>query len=212
LAAFALKLFFLLSFLRWPEGIRDLILRFLQEGWRLVMSSKRARRKCRGCNEFFQPDYRNDHHQEYCQKADCRRASKAASQARWRGKSANRDYFRGPENTRRVQEWRKAHPGYWRQKSSVSNPGQSPAAQADSPEQSSCNVPAQSSRTLQDVCLLQDPVVIGLISMVTGSTLQEDIASTARKLQARGRDILGLGASVKTQTQTAHDYQTSDSS
>jgi hypothetical protein len=48
--------------------------------------------------------------------------------------------------------------------------------------------------------------------MVTGSTLQEDIAFTARKLQARGRDILGLSASVKPQTQTAHDDQTSDSS
>ena len=30
--------------------------------------------------------------------------------------------------------------------------------------------------------------------MVTGSTLQEDIASTTRKLEAKGRDILGLGS------------------
>jgi hypothetical protein len=176
------------------------------------MSSKSSRRKCRGCNEFFEPDYRNAYHQEHCEKADCRRTSKAASQARWLRKSGNGDYFRGPENTRRVQEWRKAHPGYWRKNSSVSNPGQPPRAQGTNPEQSSCNAPSQSSRTLQDVCLLQDPVVIGLISMITGSTLQEDIASTARKLQARGRDILGLDAAVKPQTQTAHDYQTSDSS
>lgn len=48
--------------------------------------------------------------------------------------------------------------------------------------------------------------------MLTGSTLQEDIASTARKLQARGRDILGLGAPVGTQNQSAYDYQTTDSS
>jgi len=162
------------------------------------MSSKPARRKCLGCSEFFELDYRNAYHQAYCQEADCRQASKAASQARWLRKSGNGDYFRGAENTRRVQEWRKAHPGYWRKKSSVSNPGQPAPAQGVNPEQSSCNAPSQSSRTLQDVCLLQDPVVIGLISMLTGSTLQEDIASTARKLQACGRDILGLGAPVKT--------------
>lgn len=177
------------------------------------MSCPPARRKCRGCSEFFQPDYRNRSHQEFCSKSDCRRASKAVSQARWLRKTENRDYFRGPENTRRVQEWRKAHPGYWRKKSAGADAGQAPAAQPSGPEQSaqsSCNVPPQSSRALQDVCLLQDPVVIGLISMMTGSTLQEDIASTARKLQARGRDILGLGASGR--TPSSHDYQTTDSS
>jgi hypothetical protein len=48
--------------------------------------------------------------------------------------------------------------------------------------------------------------------MVTGSTLQEDIASTARKLQARGRDILGLSSPGKTEREAAYDYQTTDSS
>jgi len=178
----------------------------------LVMSCRRGRRKCRGCKELFSPDYRNGHHQEFCGKADCRRASKAASQARWRRKPGNREYFRGAENVQRVQEWRRAHPGYWRKKSSGSNPTQNPPGQNVKPEQSSCNAPGQSARTLQDVCRAQDPVVIGLISMLTGSTLQEDIASTARKLQARGRDILGLGAPAKTENQTTHDYQTCDSS
>ena len=48
------------------------------------------------------------------------------------------------------------------------------------------------SAPLQDVCLLNHPVFIGLISMFTGAALQEDIALTARKLEARGRDILGI--------------------
>lgn len=176
------------------------------------MSSKSHRRKCRNCREFFEADYRNAHHQEYCSKEACRRASKAASQARWLRKPENRDYFRSPENTARVQQWRKDHPGYWCKESLASNPGQSSVDQGVKPEQSSCNAPPQSSLALQDVCLSQHPVVIGLISMLTGSTLQEDIASTARKLQARGRDILGLGASEKTEIQTAHDYQATDSS
>jgi hypothetical protein len=59
--------------------------------------------------------------------------------------------------------------------------------------------PPQSSSTLQDVCILDHPAFIGLISMLTQSTLQEDIASTTRKLEARGRDILGLGVPAHSQ-------------
>lgn len=174
------------------------------------MSSRVSRRKCRCCNEFFGPDYRNGHHQIYCSAEACRRASKAASQRRWLSKPANRDYFRGPENTRRVQEWRKRHPGYWRKQPSALKNNATSSKSAAKPDQSSCNARLERSPALQDVCLLQDPVVIGLISMVTGSTLQEDIASTARRLQARGRDILGLNSAGK--SPLSHDYQTSDSS
>ena len=37
-----------------------------------------------------------------------------ASQRQWLSKAANKNYFRGPENVRRVQRWRQAHPDYWR--------------------------------------------------------------------------------------------------
>ena len=77
------------------------------------MSRKVIRRKCRCCRKFFTPDYRNVHHQAFCTAPDCRRASKAKSQRRWLAKSANRDYFRGADHVERVQQWRKAHPGYW---------------------------------------------------------------------------------------------------
>ena len=60
------------------------------------------RRKCRHCRELFRPDPRNVHHQRYCSKSECRRASKAA----------NRDHFRGVANLERVRAWRAAHPGY----------------------------------------------------------------------------------------------------
>lgn len=174
------------------------------------MSSRVSRRKCRCCNEFFRPDYRNGYHQEYCPAEACRRASKTASQRRWLRQPGNRDYFRGAENTGRVQEWRKRHPGYWRKQSSGAATNATYSGSATNADQSSCNARAQSSPALQEVCFLQDPVVIGLISMVTGSTLQEDIASTARRLQARGRDILGLNSAGK--SPSPHDYQTSDSS
>ena len=156
------------------------------------MSGKASRRKCRCCRKFFRPDYRNEHHQHYCPAAACRQASKAASQRRWAHKFSNRSHFRGENEVRRVQEWRRAHPGYWKKQKSRSEKGQDPDTKAVNPEQTSRNVPGSDLRTLQDFCLTQDPAFVGLISMVTGSTLQEDIALTASKLLLQGQNILGL--------------------
>lgn len=171
-----------------------------------MKKSKLIRRKCLHCRQFFHPDYRNARHQRYCQNAACRQASKAASQQHWLNQADNRDYFRGSQHVRRVQEWRKAHPGYWKDKKRTSAPSQSAQAQALNPGQSSGNVPTSPLRTLQDYCLAQEPEFIGLISMFTGSTLQEDIAATARQLLDRGRSILALGLSNTPGVQLYFDY------
>jgi hypothetical protein len=44
--------------------------------------------------------------------------------------------------------------------------------------------------TLQDGFFMQPAVVVGLIAHLTGLTLQEDIATPARRLQPLGCDIL----------------------
>ncbi len=173
------------------------------------MCSNFNHRRCRCCKEFFLPDYRNGRHQLYCSKPSCRSASKSASQRRWLSKRSNRDYFRCRENTQRVQQWRKAHPGYWKKKFAPPDKPQGPAPQLLSPSSPLVTQPGESSGTLQDFCLAHHPAFIGLISMVTGTTLQEDIASTARKLEARGRDILGL--TLPAQSPNLYDHQTSDS-
>ncbi len=80
------------------------------------MAKRTRKRKCPCCGVFFTPDHRNRRRQRYCSKPECRKAAKAASQKRWLNKPENRDYFRGPHNVHRVQEWRKAHPGYYRKK------------------------------------------------------------------------------------------------
>ena len=77
---------------------------------------RRRRRKCLNCGELFRPDPRNAHYQRYCSQHPCRKASKAASQARWLAKPQNRDYFRGPAHTERVRAWRAANPGYSRRR------------------------------------------------------------------------------------------------
>jgi hypothetical protein len=177
------------------------------------MSWKPRRRKCRCCRTFFDPDYRNAHHQHYCSAPACRQASKQASQRRWAHQFANRSHFRGEHEVRRVQEWRRSHPGYWKKPKVRSPKAQVADPQPVNLEQRSRNVPPSDLGTLQDFCLAQDPAFVGLISMVTGSTLQEDIAQTTRTLQLKGQNILGLkipGQLGSTTTSSTYE-KTSDS-
>ncbi len=83
------------------------------------MARRFRKRKCKHCHVFFPPDPRNAWHQEYCYKPECRKASKAESRRRWLQKPENVNHFRWRENVLRVQEWRKANPGYWRRKTSL---------------------------------------------------------------------------------------------
>jgi len=173
------------------------------------MTLRPKRRKCRGCSEFFFPDYRNQHHHHYCDKPACRQASKVASQRRWLRKPANRDYFRGPDNAKRVADWRQAHPGYWKRKPPPSKSTQAVQPHKVSPVQSSCNVPGSLLGTLQDFCLAKEPGFIGLLSMITGRTLQEDITPIARRVVEQGQQILGLSfPEPRNQSlYPVHDYQ-----
>lgn len=148
-----------------------------------------ARRKCLCCKEFYRPDQRNLRHQRYCSKPACRKESKAQSQFRWLQRPENQNYFRGPENSRRVKEWRKRNPGYWRKKKTFVQVRLQEVCQ----EQVAPNEGVSSENTsdaLQEVFLMQPAVVVGLISMMTGNSLQEDIVATARVLIRKGQDIL----------------------
>ena len=69
---------------------------------------------CQNCKRVFHPDHRNVTRQRFCSKPECRHASKVDSQQRWRHKPDNLDYFKGSVHVERVQQWRRAHPGYWR--------------------------------------------------------------------------------------------------
>ena len=148
---------------------------------------KRRKRKCLCCEEIFRPDPRSRHHQRYCSKPACQRASHAASQRRWVNKPENRDYFRGPIHVARVQAWRRAHPGY----------GRRTPAQKGLPLQDDCRTQCIESSTqstnlaLQEIISSQPLVLLGLIAHFTDSPLQESIARTTRRLVELGRDVLG---------------------
>jgi hypothetical protein len=150
-----------------------------------------GRRKCLHCGEFYQPDRRNLRHQRYCAKPDCRKRSKAESQRRWLQRPENQTYFRSPENCQRVKAWRQCHPGYGRKKKARPPKPLQEVCPTQPPEAQGLSAwPGPDA--LQDLFAMQPAMVVGLISMMTGSTLQEDIALTTRLLLRKGQDILAM--------------------
>ena len=148
---------------------------------------KIKKKKCCHCKRLFIPDHRNRDRQKYCKKSECQKASKAASQKKWLNKPENKDYFQGPENVQRVQQWRKQNPEYWKPKSSTS------ALQETLTPQRAENINDKdqiAAVALQDLLMVQSPVIIGLISNFIGSALQDDIAETLFRMQQSGQDIL----------------------
>ena len=148
-------------------------------------------RKCLHCEGFFTPDARNRKRQHYCAKAVCRQASKAASQRRWLSRPENEDYFRGADNAARARAWQAAHPGYWkkRRKSPVAVLQDDCRSQTAEGQQVGAT---DAGVVLQDDWLRQPPLMIGLIAHLAGVTLQEDIATMAGRLIAKGHAVLGL--------------------
>lgn len=153
------------------------------------MSSNSSQPKCRHCGRRFCPDPRNRFHQKYCSEPTCRWASKLASQRQWLNQAQNRDYFSGKEQTRRVQQWRKANPGYWKKKDSAARTKRPLDRRRNGGTQKSCNALGKDG-PLQDVCLERSPLLIGLLSMVSGCALQEDIEAIMDNLIIQGRKIL----------------------
>jgi hypothetical protein len=155
--------------------------------------ANKSKTKCLSCGEIFTVDVRNRGRQKYCPKPACRAAAKAARQRRWREQPQNQDYFRGPVHVERVRVWRVAHPGYWRAHRRLEPVALQDALVAKTQAKSmDCLVLSRVEQVpaLQDALGLQDPVLIGLISQLTDSTLQDSIAVTVRRLLELGQDIL----------------------
>ena len=154
-----------------------------------------ARRKCQHCKEFYLPDRRNLHHQRYCAEAACRnRAKRKVSAAgcknrRTKTTSAARkiaSVSKSGENAIPVLAQKEP-----------STPRTVTRSLHDSVAQDEEVKRIEISDALQDVLVMQPAVMVGLISMMTGSALQEDIAATTRRC-CKGQDILAGGSGVTT--------------
>jgi len=166
--------------------------------------------KCLCCQQVFQCAPFNLGRQKFCDKPACRLASKRASQRRWLSKSENKDHFRGGANVQRVQEWRKANPGYWRRRPKKAPdalqdfaPGQTPVIQSVAESD-----PLELFRgTLQDIAQVQVPLLVGIISQFVDSPLQDDIVGYVRRMVARGQDLLDLPSRRSLNQKTPYDTQ-----
>lgn len=148
-------------------------------------------RKCRHCGDFFVPDVRNRNRQRYCAKAPCRKACKAASQRRWLSKPENADYFKSEPNATRARNWQAAHPGYWKRRQLDRGVLQELLVVKAAGQQRLTNQDAKS--LLQDAFATQDPILVGLISHLAGTVLQDDIAEIFRRLSERGTTVRHSG-------------------
>ena len=149
---------------------------------------KSRKPKCVHCKQLFRPDPRNIKKQKYCSRPECRKASKAASQKKWLEKSENQDYFQGTDNTCRVQQWRKEHPGYWRKGPDEPEPLQDFLSPILVEKQ---GVGKQlPNHALQELLRVQPLVFLGLLAQLSGSPLQDNIVSLGRRLQQLGQDIV----------------------
>lgn len=156
--------------------------------------NRKKNRQCLCCKDILTPDYRNAEKQAYCDKPECRAASKKASQKRWSDKNPN--YFKSPIHVDRTRAWRLSNPGRSQRKIST------PVLQDDcslfplkeqeviSPLASERPVSATEMPVLQDFCISQHPVIIGIISQLSGYLLQDDIAVVTRRLEQLGQDVI----------------------
>jgi hypothetical protein len=164
-----------------------------------------GQRKCLCCGELFTPDPRNRDRQRYCPATACRYASKAASQATWLSQPKNSTYFSDPVHVARVQAWRAAHPGYSRTKTLKNLPLQDslftqPVDFIDeTPVRTEIAEPPVIS-ALQDLFNAPSPLLAGLIAHLFEATLQDDIASTTRRLIQLGNDVINRSRDEDRQT------------
>jgi len=175
---------------------------------------KRYRRpKCKHCGKLYKLNPHRGSLHKYCSKPECQKASRTASQRRWLAKPENKTHFCGPENVLRVQEWRKANPGYWRRRKKRPSalqdvsPAQPVVIKGDAEVKQRCAI-CLIQGALQDVSATQQPLLVGLISSLTGFTLQDEIAQSMREIQTRGELILGKVPGMESQRGEKHDRET----
>jgi hypothetical protein len=157
---------------------------------------RRRKRKCIHCNEQYIPDPRRRRHQKHCSKPACRKASKRTAQQRWLLSKKGKGYFKGKANVRHVQAWRIAHPEYWKRSKKLTQNALQDISSLE-PIVTQGDPPDLNAVALQDITTSQPALIVGLISNIVGSTLQDVIMETSRRLIISGRDILGIDPECK---------------
>jgi hypothetical protein len=150
------------------------------------MKNKKIR--CKNCGNYFYPDNFNCHHQHYCSRHECRKASNAASSKAYREKQSQTSEYRRKESER-VKRWQRKNPNYWknRQKSSKKNEKNKVLRDFAQVEKLHSDV-----GVLRDIAKLQDAVLKGVIVTLTGDVLRDDINTFIRQMYDKGNEVSGM--------------------
>jgi len=136
---------------------------------------------------MFLPDRYNHYHQDYCNNPDCRKASRKASKARYRKKRFLSLDFRKKESDR-VKRWQAKHPVYWKKREKKSKKVLDGAFLRDIAQVEKLN---EEVSVLRDIAICQHTMLEGVISVLTGDVLREDIGAQRNRLYDRGKEVSG---------------------
>jgi len=152
--------------------------------------SRPVAHKCLHCNKFFLPDCRNVfhlnvRHQKYCSEKACQVASHRAAQKKLRASP------KGPKPEDEVERVRK-----WRAKRREQVQAEVAVLRDDChSEVVDRQDDSRGMVVLRDDCLDHNPLIIGLISQLSG-VLRDDIEPVLKSLHSRGQMILGKGPGI----------------
>lgn len=154
------------------------------------MKRKPTAARCAACHQRFLPDPRIGKRQRYCRNPECRRASKAASQEKWLKKPENSAYFKGAGNALRVRVWRANNP----KKTSRRKPERRLTGASLAAALRACGV--------QDLNHRQLALLLGVVSLLARTRVQEEIARCIRRLMFAGYAVLREDEPTATQQRT----------
>jgi hypothetical protein len=113
------------------------------------------------------------------------------AQAKYRASAKGKSSTTKTDEVKRMQEWRRRQKEARAAEAGVLRDDCNPEVVEREQDKGGLVV-------LRDDCLEQNPLIIGLISQVSG-VLRDDIATTIKRLHSRGQMILGKGPGIVNQ-------------
>ena len=152
--------------------------------WVMKNHHPKQTRCCAHCGQRFTINPRVGRRHRYCSAHECVKVSRATARKKWLRKNGGKAYFHGAITKNRVRDWRRKNPRYWRKR-----------IRTKKIQRGRFLISKGLSQILRYVAL-QDSIdanlalKIGIISHLTGSALQDEIAKQIRRLMLRGDAIL----------------------
>jgi hypothetical protein len=148
---------------------------------------KNRKIRCKNCGNYFHPDNYNRHHQKFCSRDECKKASHRASSREYRKIKSEKAEFRRRESER-VKLWQSKNPDYWKRSQKNAKKVKETKLLRDF---------AQVEKLTGDISVLRDFanlqyfVIEGLIVTLTGDVLRDNIKGFVRQMYNKGREVSG---------------------